>query len=331
MFDVDKLLQRQLWISKYSDTLSAQLIKEYGKGDRQLISAIRDFVDNASSRDIQGIQIGGIGSKLAQELLKEIDAIINAQRLAGVALFDAELLKLAKSEANSIALILGSAKVDPVVFPIRGVTPDRELSNIAVQQQKVIRQALAEAFGIDGNPVNAIRGTKDQNYRDGVLNARNRNLTQNAHYLPQGVAQSVRTQAYKTVKVRRVEWLATLDGRVCKYCAANEANSPYKINKAPTAPNHPRCRCVVIPMGDAEERPFVSDSRSVKDIPLNERKNKIGQTKAKFPEWFDRQPAAFQREWLGVERYELYRTGKIELADLVRGDPARIVRIEDLV
>ena len=37
----------------------------------------------------------------------------------------------------------------------------------------------------------------------------------------------------------------------------------------------------------------------------------IGQVSAKtrYPDWFARQPASFQREWLGDTRYKLYKKG----------------------
>jgi len=55
---------------------------------------------------------------------------------------------------------------------------------------------------------------------------------------------------YHTLGVRRVEFLATDDPKVCPRCAANEDQGPVDIgaefvNGAP--PVHPRCRCAVEP------------------------------------------------------------------------------------
>lgn len=45
---------------------------------------------------------------------------------------------------------------------------------------------------------------------------------------------------------RTVDWVTAGDGRVCARCDALEAGSPYPLIGAPSAPAHPRCRCVTI-------------------------------------------------------------------------------------
>ena len=59
------------------------------------------------------------------------------------------------------------------------------------------------------------------------------------------------------------------------------------------------------------KRPFVADTRSVKNIPKDERSDKIGQVDANttYSDWFARQPASFQKEVLGKTKYELYKKG----------------------
>lgn len=59
------------------------------------------------------------------------------------------------------------------------------------------------------------------------------------------------------------------------------------------------------------KRPFVADTRSVKNIPKGERKDIIGQVDANvnYPEWFSKQSAVFQKEVLGPTKYDLYKNG----------------------
>ena len=58
-------------------------------------------------------------------------------------------------------------------------------------------------------------------------------------------------------------------------------------------------------------RPFVAATVPASQLSGKDKKAKVGQVPAgtTYPEWFARQPAAFQREVLGPARYEAYRAG----------------------
>ena len=99
----------------------------------------------------------------------------------------------------------------------------------------------------------------------------------------------------------------TLDGRTSSKCqgvAARDLIQPIdNIKYRP--PYHYNCRTVQVGCNkDGKidgKRPYVADTRSVKNIPKDERADKIGQVDANtnYPEWFARQSASFQREALG--------------------------------
>lgn len=67
------------------------------------------------------------------------------------------------------------------------------------------------------------------------------------------------------------------------------------------------------------KRPFVADTRSVKDIPKDQRDGIIGQVDANttYPQWFARQSAEFQKEVLGATKYKLYKDGGFTLDKFV--------------
>lgn len=104
---------------------------------------------------------------------------------------------------------------------------------------------------------------------------------------------------------------------------ANLDGKRFKVGEPhPTPPAHPNCRSALIPALDddvAGKRPYVADNRSIGEIPMSERAGKIGKVSAKttYPQWFARQSAAFQREWLGRTRYELYKKGGYKLDKFV--------------
>jgi hypothetical protein len=50
-----------------------------------------------------------------------------------------------------------------------------------------------------------------------------------------------------------VEWVTAEDGRVCEFCDANEAAGPQFPGQtfpsgATQPPQHPRCRCAILPV-----------------------------------------------------------------------------------
>ena len=119
-------------------------------------------------------------------------------------------------------------------------------------------------------------------------------------------------QAMELAGVKRVKWVSTLDGRTSKICAARDGKV-YDIDSGPRPPAHPNCRSRVRPYqeGEGGTRPFVRDDRPVSKIPKDQREDKIGRVKSStnFSAWFDRQPAGFKKEWLGEQRYKLYKKG----------------------
>lgn len=82
------------------------------------------------------------------------------------------------------------------------------------------------------------------------------------------------------------------------------------------------------------KRPFVADTRSVKNIPKDERAGIIGQVNANttYPQWFKNQSAAFQKEVLGPTKYDLYKKGGYTMDRFVDelGKPYTIAELRSL-
>lgn len=74
----------------------------------------------------------------------------------------------------------------------------------------------------------------------------------------------------------------------------------------------------------AGKRPYVRAFQPVGKIPKDKRPDDmIGQVSAKtnYADWFGRQPAGFQKEWLGEKRYALYKQGGYKIDRFV--DPLK--------
>ena len=122
------------------------------------------------------------------------------------------------------------------------------------------------------------------------------------------IARTEQMRSYRTASLRSYQensdvlrgwaWKASPSRRTCPVCLAMDGTE-HALDE-PMA-SHPACRCTPTPI-------------------LRNRPTPPHETGA---EWFDRQPADVQRELLGPGKYDLYRDGRITLADLVavRQDP----------
>ena len=180
--------------------------------------------------------------------------------------------------------------------------------------------------------IRALRGTKALNYRDGIMQAAKQDVERLVRTARNHIANGAYEQTYLALGVEYVQRSAMLEGRTCKSCAALDGKI-YRVDEPkPAATLHPNCRCQYVPSLDDKvigNRPFVralkvkgrdgeSKFRSIGDMTKNQREQaglEVGQVKASttFSKWLGSQDAAFQREWLGPTRFELYKKGGYSL------------------
>lgn len=120
--------------------------------------------------------------------------------------------------------------------------------------------------------------------------------------------------------IKGYQYLATLDQRTCPICAPDDGRIASAREELPELLRHPNCRCTIVPITELSEplvRPAVTEQELSK---INRRDGSTGtkntiistkQTKQDFGQFFNSQPASWKREWLGEERYKLWRSGKL--------------------
>jgi SPP1 gp7 family putative phage head morphogenesis protein len=106
--------------------------------------------------------------------------------------------------------------------------------------------------------------------------------------------------------IRRVMWIATLDGRTCPRCAVLHGRV-FVAREARRPPLHPNCRCILAPV--------VAAGTPGASVPVD------------FDAWLGEQPAAVQNEMLGRSRAEMFRGGE-RLSRFVAGN--RTLTLEEL-
>lgn len=123
-----------------------------------------------------------------------------------------------------------------------------------------------------------------------------------------------------------VRFVATLDSRTTLICMGLDGTLwPVGSDEIEAPPLHWNCRSILAPEVDWEglSLPEPPDStRSARD-PVTGKVERVPSS-VFYEQWLRSQPVAAQNEILGPGRARLFRSGKITLADLVRGDRSTV-------
>lgn len=170
--------------------------------------------------------------------------------------------------------------------------------------------------------VRNLAGTTNQ---PGVLAITRRDAEKVVRTAMQTVTNATRTASYveNDDVLKGEQWSAFFDVNTCVTCA-NLDGTVYPVGEGRRPPEHPLCRCVMLPilrtfeeMGwNLSNPPELSKAAKM----YTDAKQALVTTvpeSMKYADWFKLQPAWLQRQWLGPARYELYKAGRIELKDLV--------------
>lgn len=135
------------------------------------------------------------------------------------------------------------------------------------------------------------------------------------------------------------KFLATLDSRVCIECGTYDGNVG-SISDLPEVPVHPQCRCRRVPQTrfarDIERPAVVSEESKVvkhRDGTTSTRyfdkESKRVASSTTFAQFFETQPEDWKRGYLGAGRYDLYKSGGLDLSDFVNNN-GRILGLKEL-
>ena len=220
--------------------------------------------------------------------------------------------------APTAAAAFAAAKKKPVMGELLADLLKDIPRRTRTQVYSTIRQGISEGQTTPGI-VRALRGTRALKYKDGVLQTTRVAAERMVRTGRNHVGNVAYAETYAALGVSEVVWTATLDGRTSTICATRDGKR-YKVgSNHPTPPAHPNCRSVLAPSFEDDvmgQRPYVRAFKPVGKIPKGKRPaDMVGTVSAKttFSDWFARQPAGFQREWLGDSRYKLYKQGSYKL------------------
>ena len=334
---LDALTQHQAYLYRASSQSVNELIKRFNSLSNTQLQRLSELLEELTDSERNALKSFNFGSKAkTSKLIEEIKTILDEWFTSiDVDLsekFHKSALDLAIYEAAYTAKLAGDAAVvvaSAEIYKTARKTPfaggqlvDYLFADIADSLRKKVEYVIRDGISqgqTNQQIVQRIKGKKSLDYKDGLFKSSRESIERQVRTVRSHVANAAYEETYKALGFTHLKFIATLDGRTSKQCASLDANV-YDINKAyPKPPLHYNCRSVLIGV-DADgklsgKRPFVSDSRPVRDIPKTEREGKIGQVSANttFKSWFAQQDEEFKREWLGKSKYKLYAEGGYSL------------------
>lgn len=341
---LDALVQHQAYLYRASSQVVNELWQQFSKESNAMALQLRDLLDGLSDSE----KVALAGGQYTTPQLKEIRDLIN-QWFTNIGMtlpetFAVSATALAVYEATYMASLLGEKIKEPNGEKLWSKAKKTPLAggalveNMFEQIQTLARQKVEYAIrdGINSGQTNqeiikrirgyekAIDGKKV--HFDGILDQAKSEIDSLVRTVRIHVAQQTNSAVYDELGFEYEKFLATLDGRTSKQCASLDQSVYKRSEPHPVPPLHRNCRSVMVPVRKDGElvgrRPYVADDRKVKDIPKEERSGIVGQVNANtsFKDWFARQDAKFQEQWLGPSRYKLYKDGGFTIDKFVDPD-----------
>ncbi|WP_343545371.1 minor capsid protein [Sphingomonas paucimobilis] len=330
----DRAIRHALAINGYGKGLSDKIV-------RLLNSADADLVDKLAARLVaikeRGFDTGPKTTERLRKLLDEIRAINSAVYADMADALTDELIEFGTSEAGfqkasidtTLGISLDTKLPSPVRLraivtetPIQGTLLSPWVEGMSAGRIQRIEQQIR--LGMVGSEttdqiVARIRGTKALQYRDGILEKSRQSAQSMVRTAVSHVSNVASQETWKANAhvVKGWQFLATLDGRTTITCAGLSGQF-FPIGEGPIPPLHIRCRSVSVPV----TKSFKELGVDADELPKGTRASMDGQVAADttFADFLKRKGDGFQDQVLGKTRADLWRNGKLDLADFIKSD-----------
>ena len=115
---------------------------------------------------------------------------------------------------------------------------------------RVVQTATVEQLSVQ-DIAKQIRGTKENNYNDGILATTRVGAVRLARTVVNGVSNNARVETIKENSdvIDGIKFVGTLDGKTCPHCASYDGHiwRGEDMASARRPPIHPNCRCTLVP------------------------------------------------------------------------------------
>lgn len=167
-----------------------------------------------------------------------------------------------------------------------------------------------------GQLVARIRGTKANDYNDGVLAMSRRSAEGFVRTATNAVANTARDALWQKNDDLISGWrfVATLDNRTTITCASLDGEV-FDVGDGPIPPRHPNCRSTTTPVLKSWDELGI-DGEEASEATRASMDGQVPEAET-YSTWLGRQSAATQDEVLGATRGRLFRDGSLDLSEMV--------------
>ena len=347
----DAVVRNQIRTQRVADGDVAEVLALLQASDAELLAALPGLIEQYGDAKAETLiqQVHAIRQPafdaVDEAQQQRLDVLTQAQ--AGFAQRTLQgVLPLEHAVAEASARAVREAASDN----IQGVPLKGWLNNISASDSMRVASQVKQGY-VAGETVDQIvrrvRGTKENDYKDGVLDITRRNaeaLVRTAVNDASNQAQDAVWQANEDI-LDGLRWTSTLDGRTSSVCRARDG-TVYPMKSGPRPPAHFNCRSVMVPeisgMKLVGDRPAVTDTRTRKQRETDFRKEaqdeagdawkgmskaekdaaikakraawtaeNVGQVDGEetYDSWLRRQSQGFQEEVLGKTKAKMFRDG----------------------
>lgn len=249
---LDASVRHQVYLQRYSTATVRKIIALLNAVDDDLVDKIKKYDPTAVT--------GSYSRKRLEKLLEAVWAI-NKDAYARVkTTLDGELKDLAAYEAGFQARMIDNAVpialdiVQPSASqlyaavnarPFQGRLLKEWYSGLEDAAQRRLRDAIRMGF-VEGETIDQmvrrVRGTRANQYRDGVLEMSRRGAQAMVRTAVNHTASVARNELYKANSgvIKSVRWVSTLDARTTAICQARDGKV-YPVDSGPRPPAHWNC------------------------------------------------------------------------------------------
>lgn len=364
---VNQFLRNQVDLERYSESVRGKVVGILEKAQKEIVAAL---VDNdptiKPATEWKRKRLAQLNDQISEILgtkFGEIDKVVTKD-LSALATFqnDATQAQVKRAfGANLFNVTLTQAKLEAIVgnTMIEGAVIGKWWS----QKPEVYRQKIEKAMNAGmqeielglvkgeaiGDLIRRVRGSKNT---PGVMDLAKHDAAALVRTSVMQVAQTVRRDIYDANAdvLKGLQVVATLDSRTTPLCRGldgqmyNMDGSPMNGGRPmpPGPPFHWNCRSTLIPVFKpySEMKKAGGSLSAEKMDALNKmdagtRASMNGQVPdvLNYNQWLKTQPEAFQKDILGESRWELWKTDKLTMADMVHqnGRPLSINELEQKV
>lgn len=291
----------------------AAFLTRMDRGLRESLAGpnLTDFRRSRIEKQLSGVDklLKGEFEDYRSLLARDLEEIANYE-----AEFEGKSIDAVAADKTFESVLPSEGQIRAAVFSrplsIRGADGGKLLDDFVkdwtiIERRKIVGAIRQGAFEGQTNSqiIQAIRGTRKNQFRDGILQTTTRNAEAIVRTSVQHVSGVARAETWTAnadiIKGYRI--VATLDSRTSTVCRSLDGEV-FKLDKGPKPPFHIRCRTTTI----AELVDEFSDlsegrTRATQDGPVSAKKS--------YYDWLKDQPAEFQDDILGPVRGKLFRDG----------------------